>query len=117
MDAHIQRTSKSKICYCLGRVHVFVQKTPQSSPIDLSEFEEDVRLMVYPNPSSTLFNIEFEVVDDAVLTVWDMHGKLVSTTAIQKSSKASVVLNESPGIYLLNIETIEGQKIVRIIKE
>ena len=84
----------------------------------LSEFKYNEKLVVFPNPSSNNFNVGFgKVVEDVVLEVTDIQGKLVSTTQIQNSSEASLELNETPGIYLLTIKSKKDQKTILLIKE
>ncbi len=86
--------------------------------VGLNYFDQNVKLTVYPNPSSDVFNIKFEKpMDHAVLTVTDIQGKLVSTTQIHNVSKASIELNETPGVYLLTIKSKDGQKTTQLIKE
>lgn len=86
--------------------------------VGLSEFEQNLKVVVYPNPSSDIFNIEFEKeIENVVLTITDIEGKLISTKEIQNSAKASIQLNESPGIYLLTIKLKEGQKTIQLVKD
>lgn len=86
--------------------------------VGVNDFEYETNINVYPNPSSGIFNIEFDnVIDDAVLTIMDINGRLISNTQIQNAMKASVEINEAPGIYLLTIQTEEWQKTIQLIKE
>lgn len=84
----------------------------------LIEFEPFEMLVVYPNPSSENFKIEFgKVLKNAVLEVKDIRGKLVSTIQIQNSAEASIKLKETPGIYLLTIKSKEYLKTIQLIKK
>lgn len=75
-------------------------------------------MAVYPNPSSDIFNIAFEKpVENVVLTITDIQGKVISTKNIQNASKASIELNETPRIYLLTIKSKDGQKTIQLVKE
>ena len=84
----------------------------------LGEFVNYEKLVVYPNPSTYNFKVEFgKVVKNAVLEVTNIQGKLVSSTQIQNSSETSIELNETPGIYLLTIKSKENIKTIRLIKK
>ena len=84
----------------------------------LSEFEPFEMLVVYPNPSSDNFKIEFgKEVMNAVLEVTNIQGKLVYSTQIQNSSEANIRLNETAGIYMLTIKSKEYLKTVQLIKD
>jgi len=82
------------------------------------EREYDERMVVYPNPSSDNFKVEFgKAVEDVVLEVTDIQGKLVSITQVRNSAEASIELIESPGIYFLSIKSKEDKKTIKLIKE
>lgn len=101
----------------MGR-DVFVQKLTQSMVLGVHEFADQVKLDVYPNPSSDLYHLKFEKeLADATLTITNIQGKLVSSTRIRNSSGVSIALNETPGIYLLMIRSKELQKTIQLIKE
>ena len=86
------------------------------SNINETDFFE--KLSIYPNPSINNLKVEFgKVVNNAVLEVNDIQGKLVFSTQIQNSSKASIELNENPGIYTLTIKSSEYHKTIKFIKK
>lgn len=84
----------------------------------LSDFEPFEMLVVYPNPSSDNFKIEFgKEVMNAVLEVTNIQGNLVYSTQIQNSFEANIRLNETAGIYMLTIKSKEYLKTIRLILE
>ena len=86
--------------------------------VGISELEPDVKLVVYPNPSSDIFNVVFEKqVSNTELTVTDVQGKLIYSKKIQNTSQVKIELNEAPGVYILNIITPKGQKTIRLLLE
>ncbi len=105
-----------------GANDIFVQKLSQPGyiPVSVSKAAglSDLKMAVYPNPSSGIFNIVFEKpIDHAVLTITDIQGKLISITQIHNASEARIELNETPGVYLLTIKSKGGQKTIQLIKE
>ncbi|NEN24628.1 T9SS type A sorting domain-containing protein [Cryomorpha ignava] len=86
--------------------------------VGLNEIDHNIKLRVYPNPSTDIFNITFEKpIHDVVLTITDTQGKVVSSKQIQKARNTSIEINEAPGIYLLTIRSDEGQKTIKLNKQ
>jgi hypothetical protein len=86
--------------------------------LSLSELEFYEKLIVYPNPSDDNFKVEFgKSVEDVVLEVTDIQGKLISITQVLNTAESSIKLIESPGIYFLTIKSKEGKKTIKLIKE
>ncbi len=75
--------------------------------------------MVYPNPSSDVFNLTFEnIIEHGTLTITDIQGKLVQEKTIDNTSSTSIHLkDEVAGVYLLTLRTQTGQKTWELIKE
>jgi hypothetical protein len=85
---------------------------------DINEFKNNEKLVVFPNPSSNSFKVEFgKIIEDAILEITDIQGQLVFTKKIQNSSDANIVLNKPKGLYLLKIKLKEGPKTIVLIKE
>lgn len=96
----------------------FVQKLSQSSIVGLSKPPQNAKLVVYPNPTSGIFNIQFEkTIDNAEFIVTDLRGKIIAAIQIQNSDRANISLKESPGVYLITIKSKEHHQTIRVIKE
>jgi hypothetical protein len=74
-------------------------------------------VLVYPNPSTGIFNLNGLKTNDVILNITDIFGKTYKTTILNKHS-ASINLKDLPsGIYFLQLEA-NGFKIVqKIIKQ
>lgn len=97
---------------------VYVLKLGPSHSVGTREAELDLNLLVYPNPSSSVFNIAFNrMITDGTLTISDIQGRVISVEQIRNTDKAIIRVGGVPGVYLLTIRTEEGQKTIQVIKE
>lgn len=87
--------------------------------IGVNEFEQTIKLVVYPNPSSDVFNLTFEdIIEHGTLTITDIQGKLVQEKTIDNTSSTSIHLkDEVAGVYLLTLRTQNSQKTWELIKK
>ncbi len=86
--------------------------------VGVTEIEKDIPFLVYPNPSTNIFTVEFvEPISDAVIKVSDSRGRLISSTKIQNGVKADIEVNEAPGIYILTIRSKEWLRNIQLVKE
>ena len=77
-----------------------------------SNFGEENRLDIYPNPSSGDFTVKIpEVQDEARLTITDLNGKLILTRPATGGQFIDVHLDNAKGIYL--IQVIGGAEVYR----
>jgi hypothetical protein len=71
---------------------------------------------MYPNPTKGDLTIQWDGVDQATLTVFDIHGKIViSTHAVENNMTLSLNQCEN-GVYLVQVESNHAKVIQRIIK-
>ncbi|QQY82494.1 leucine-rich repeat domain-containing protein [Tamlana sp. s12] len=82
-----------------------------SSPNDLSI----ASFSVYPNPSNGTFTLDLAGITPTNIQVYDMHGRSVKT--LPNYSKQILNLNITSGIYILNIESTQGVKQLKIVVE
>ncbi len=84
---------------------------------DISIKEDDLNnFSVYPNPTSGMGNIQFEMGGTYTIKVVDMVGNVITNQveSVNANQKVSVDLNEVPaGIYLV---TVEGEGIFKTVK-
>jgi hypothetical protein len=71
---------------------------------------------LYPNPTKGDLMIQWDGVNQAFVTVYDIHGKIViSTQAVE--NKMNISLNNCEnGVYLVQVESNHAKVIQRIIK-
>ena len=81
---------------------------------NLNELSQNFSM--YPNPTKGDLTIQWDGVDQATLTVFDIHGKIViSTQAVENNMTLSLNLCEN-GVYLVQVESNHAKVIQRIIK-
>ena len=88
-------------------------------------FDEQVKWVVYPNPSGGIFNLVYQAAagEMVYVRVHDANGKLVH----QQSATASAFLQKSiidmsgpkfsPGMYLVEVMAGEKKQVFRILKK
>lgn len=79
----------------------------------------DLAVNVYPNPAKDLLTIDVpEGLIISTATFYDVMGKRISSHEIEKSGTVTLEVNElSSGVYMLQLDTSIGEKIVRVILE
>jgi hypothetical protein len=76
-----------------------------------SIYENDFNINIYPNPSSNIFNLEFDLDSKAEILVTNVLGEQVyveSTKSIGEFNTQIDLSNYSKGIYNLTIKTSDG---------
>jgi hypothetical protein len=79
--------------------------------------ENIMDISIYPNPSSTILNIES---DELITEIWisDMTGRLVQAIVVKDINRIVLEISEySSGIYHLKVQTEKGFYTHRIIKQ
>jgi hypothetical protein len=74
---------------------------------------------IYPNPTSDYVTVDllkpYELVE---VKVGDLSGKNLATYTLQSQQKITIGLQELPsGVYFINVITVNGAKIFRIVKK
>ena len=76
--------------------------------------EENMRVTLYPNPNTGSFTLESSnaLPEKAMIKIMDITGRIVYTRQVQKGAyKTFIYLQESPGIYLLQLLSNKGERI------
>jgi len=77
-----------------------------------------INLKLYPNPVKDYLQIQlYEQVEDAVITLFDVHGKLILTQTISKATETSIDVSKLvSGSYFIRIQSgdaVETQKLLK----
>jgi len=95
-------------------------KSPeQESALDAVLAEFEIKSMVWPNPSDTSFNFNFDAFEDENLTIhiYDFSGRLVHQKVLNTEAMYTWdASNMSNGIYFVNIEGENISKQFKIVK-
>lgn len=109
--------------FFLDDINIY-QGNPSDDPIaNLNENNAVHEFDVYPNPASDIVNVEFNStnVDNYVLTILTVDGKVVNEKVIQANSGNNLVIldssNLSQGTYLIKVssESSNNMKIKRLL--
>ena len=73
------------------------------------------KTVLYPNPFSTGFSAALS--NDSKVTVTDITGKVVLTTAVNAGILNVPANSFSKGIYFVIIESVKGREVSKLIKE
>ena len=83
----------------------------------VDNIDGSVGIEVYPNPASSLLNIKATENINAAYVV-DMLGKVLMQDNTLKKSAVQLDITELPaGLYFIRINTVNAQKLIKIVKE
>ena len=85
-----------------GERDVFILKLNQV-PLGIDKEQSLAGASVFPNPSSGLFNIKLNGLNDVSLSIYNISGQLVSHEKNISKSIHQIELSNSPGIYILEL--------------
>lgn len=88
--------------------------TFNETPASINEKINNIASKVYPNPCSNVLNIETATNAKFMATVYDVTGRQVIAPSHQSSIDVSSLTN---GLYMLRLNTEEGQQTVSFIKQ
>jgi hypothetical protein len=80
------------------------------------EDDESNSVLISPNPSSGQFNLQFQQVKNAQITVSNLNGQIVYQTQIAGQSTFDLQLSEPAGIYILELKTGEENQYYKLVK-
>lgn len=84
-----------------------------SCELSVDELSES-KLVVYPNPFSNEFSIDFDYED---LKITDLSGRAIDFSVRKIGSVSKVSINSNAGLYLLSATTKAGIKSLTLVKE
>lgn len=104
-------------------IAVFLVGMVVSIPAGTTVFSEPSRgdVTVYPNPFKTEFTIDLSKFDSNVeITLTDVLGKIIYRDRVSNSNSAIIQLEDKnlrPGIYIVNLKSMEQSISKRIVKK
>ncbi len=83
-----------------------------------TNLEQENAMLVYPNPGSGLFNVQFSAEKSASLVVYNLYGQKVWEQAINQKNAAQIDLSAfEKGLYLLKVQDEKQEIIYKLIKQ
>lgn len=70
---------------------------------------------IVPNPNNGVFQIEGEILQSSDITIMDVAGRVVQQELNVQQSSVNISLNETPGVYLVNITNGSKSMTKRVI--
>lgn len=105
----------------IGSPGVFVKTTPNLSVDNPSDINASFKVIAYPVPSSSTFQLDLETIsiENVAIKVYDMNGKLIEAynfSSVEEAKNQKIGGNYASGIY--NILVVQGEytKTIRVIK-
>ncbi|MBT7688303.1 MAG: T9SS type A sorting domain-containing protein, partial [Flavobacteriales bacterium] len=82
--------------------------------VDAEELEDD-KFRLFPNPSGTQIQIDFQSSAVRELMVFDVQGRLIEQKVITSASHNLTVATYSVGLYVLKVITNSESRTARIV--
>ncbi len=79
--------------------------------------EKNSRITIYPNPVSSVLNIQFEENNQNSMTLYTLTGEILFSKETNKSSEQIDVVNLKKGIYILQVISKGENYFSKIVKE
>jgi len=76
----------------------------QSATVSVNELNDDVDIIIFPNPSSGLINIKINSPSPTDIEIYDVTGRVILSDTFF-GNIWNTQLNEGPGIYLMRLRT------------
>ncbi|MES2477849.1 MAG: choice-of-anchor V domain-containing protein [Bacteroidota bacterium] len=93
----------------VGMTKTFYEKTTS-----IGEIKNEIASKIYPNPCTNVLNIEAAGSAKFMATVYDLAGRVVIAPAHQSSIDVSALTS---GVYLLRLNTEDGQQTATFVKQ
>ncbi len=106
-----QNTYEGSVLGFLGDGSAFQLSTPNAimvrltddPTLNVNEIDEAANFSVSPNPANEVINVKLNNADNAVITISDLAGKVVSTTTSNGVSTSVSTAGLNSGVYLVNV--------------
>lgn len=107
-------TNLNSICELKGAVDTVINW--YNSATGIQKINKQLSFSIFPNPAHTSFTIQGAEINDAVVSIVDITGKVLNTYTLTNSH--SVQIDDlSPGLYLVKITTEKGSATKRLLIE
>ena len=87
--------------------------------VGVNELADETALDIYPNPSTGLFTLTIpQELAVQTIAITDVNGRTVKTVAVSGALQYTMNLsNLEAGIYLVNVATVDGTVVSKVVKE
>ncbi|MDG1714810.1 LamG-like jellyroll fold domain-containing protein, partial [Lacinutrix sp.] len=85
--------------------------------LSTQDYNIDYQVAIYPNPTSDIININVTDLNNVMLEVFDVNGRLIFFQNLESKPNQLNLSKLQRGLYIFKIKSQEGQKINRVIIE
>ncbi len=88
------------------------------STLGIDDFEDNSNFTLYPNPTSSILNIEIQnIISNGTLEIYDMLGKQIFNQTITSNNLSQIdVSSYNSGLYLIKISSENSAETKRFVK-
>lgn len=87
------------------------------SAVGINEFEKNASVLIYPNPSSGMLNVELEILNGSNIYIINVIGEILLKEPIDVQYSTLNIQHFPAGIYFVHVETKKGTSVMKLIKE
>lgn len=97
--------------------------TQSGFPVNIQDLLKETNIAVYPNPAQDILNIKLEspLYGEANWNIMDITGKIIYSSKFELNANIQEMTLDisklSSGMYILQLQTVEGSKDVKFIKK
>ncbi len=81
----------------------------------LDAYIESSKIDIYPNPSDDIINIEIEIINNAIIEIYNASGNLIFSNELNSMIQKIDVSGFSEGIYIVKIKQEHNVKVEKLI--
>ena len=74
-------------------------------------------MTAFPNPFNTEFTIKLPTQDTALITVFDMNGRVVNEHSVNQTSEVTLGRSLTTGVYIVQVEQGEETQVFKMVKK
>ncbi|MCK5776055.1 MAG: T9SS type A sorting domain-containing protein, partial [Bacteroidales bacterium] len=79
--------------------------------------EDEKIIIVYPNPSTGIVNINIANFNTPSIKIYNVSGQLIYNDDYVTGLTYSLELNDKPGIYFVEVSSISKKQVIKLIKK
>jgi hypothetical protein len=88
-----------------------------SSPVGIEESVLFNQVSIFPNPNTGLVNIDLGNLEDVMVRVYTIRGRLIYHKENLSDVIHQLVLDESPGVYIVEISSEGVKQQYKLVKQ
>lgn len=116
IDDYVAVTSEDGSKVVNYAINFFGENTPDSAPSKLVQQEAKSLVKVYPNPTSSLLNIE-NAVAGSIVQIISLNGSMMYSNVVNNDNCAIDMSPFNNGVYIVRLVSKDATTVVRVLKK